>query len=989
MPMTEPLPAPAPTLTLVAGDAPVRVPSASQRAAIEADAKPLLVLAGPGAGKTFCLIERIRFLLEQLQLRPERICAFTFTNKAAGEIAERLVRTLGEGAARVRTGTIHAFCAELLREFGSRIGLQSGFGIADDSWQKIVLRRIGQPPQRHAALLRQFTGYRFRKEEFRRREDAAAFASYEDYLAQRNVVDFDMLVIRAAQLLADPHVVHRVRARWDCVLVDEFQDLNPYQYQVVRELAREHSHIFAVGDEEQSIFSWTGADPRVFRSFLNDFKLAADVRLRENRRCSREIFTLARRLIEINEPMFAEHKVIEADRESGFCVSALTFPHEDAELVWVLDDIQRDHDTHGIAWGDVALLYRKHQIGERAEASLLAAGIPCRLASGHAMADDPIVAYVVAALHVIACPDELQEEAFFATVLPGPLLDDARATADRDGRPLRAELERRGRELPKEHAEGRHIRRSLCTLANLGAIARRHDTLATLVEELLSQRIGPSRSVLEEHHDELTDPAQQPDVVRLCGRLTAALETGRPLWLDRANGAEIGLKGMLAGAGVHPVALGGTPPTDAVPILAGDAPTLGLPLTLFKALQLLRCGNVTNRFRNFTAVDIETTDNHVDGAEIVEIAAVRVRDGMIVDEYCSLVRPDGHISPPARAAHGISDAEVAGAPKFADIWPRFREFCGDDVLVAHNGFGFDFPILRRLGGGDAGSSVYDTLPLARSLQPTSAKLGDLARRFGIDAGKSHRALDDTRTLARVCLALHDLSVAVTRKTALANLLDYLGIALALWPGDPEPEAELLRRLCRPYAFGRYSDCLDVYESERTAAGGDAIPTTHQLIEWLGGAKMMERVRAGAEKTADERYPAAMARMRRVLEQCADGSLYEQIATFLERVALSKSDGVDPARRRVNLLTLHSTKGLEFSRVYVLGVEDTELPGDSPMKGRGATKAEVEESRRLLYVGMTRARDRLVLTHARVRNGQPTGGHRFFDEMGLVPQSRVT
>jgi DNA helicase-2/ATP-dependent DNA helicase PcrA len=129
----------------------------------------------------------------------------------------------------------------------------------------------------------------------------------------------------------------------------------------------------------------------------------------------------------------------------------------------------------------------------------------------------------------------------------------------------------------------------------------------------------------------------------------------------------------------------------------------------------------------------------------------------------------------------------------------------------------------------------------------------------------------------------------------------------------------------------------------------------------------------------------MARMRRLLEQCATGSLYEQIADFLERVALSKSDGVDPTQARVNLLTLHSTKGLEFSRVYILGAEDSELPGDSPLKGRGANRAEIEESRRLLYVGMTRAKDRLVLTYVRERDGQPTGGHRFLDEMGLRPQ----
>src|SRR5438270_7185143 len=141
--------------------APALIPSPSQREAIEAAAAPLLVLAGPGAGKTFCLIERIRFLIEHLGLHPERLCAFTFTNKAAGEIAERLARSLGAQGVGVKTGTIHAFCAELLREFGSRIGLQRGFGIVDERQQRVVLKRLAVPPRWHSGLLSRFATHRF------------------------------------------------------------------------------------------------------------------------------------------------------------------------------------------------------------------------------------------------------------------------------------------------------------------------------------------------------------------------------------------------------------------------------------------------------------------------------------------------------------------------------------------------------------------------------------------------------------------------------------------------------------------------------------------------------------------------------------------------------------------------------------------------------------------------------------------------------------
>ena len=186
--------------------APAKTPSPSQREAIEAPAEPLLVLAGPGAGKTFCLIERIRFLLEELAIAPERLCAFTFTNKAAGEIAERLARTLGVRASGIKTGTIHAFCAELLREFGAHVGLQRGFGILDDRAQCAVLRRIGVF-KFESAILRSFSKHRLGNEPLTDRRDLARFEKYEQFLRDRNFADFDTLILKTAELLTHPDVV--------------------------------------------------------------------------------------------------------------------------------------------------------------------------------------------------------------------------------------------------------------------------------------------------------------------------------------------------------------------------------------------------------------------------------------------------------------------------------------------------------------------------------------------------------------------------------------------------------------------------------------------------------------------------------------------------------------------------------------------------------------------------------------------------------------
>jgi superfamily I DNA/RNA helicase len=436
-----------------------------------------------------------------------------------------------------------------------------------------------------------------------------------------------MLLLRTAELLRDEPTLKRIRSRWDCVLVDEFQDLNPIQYEIIREIAHEHRHVFAVGDDEQSIYSWAGADPRVFISLINDFQLKRRVRLRENHRCPAQVTVLARRLVDINTPIFDDKHELPTGRKSPYEVVALSFPTEDAEIAWIAEDLCREREAHGLHWGDFALLYRKHQIGNAAEAALLGALLPCRLAHGRALGDDPIVAYVLASMRVIASADDIYQEGFLEVVLPQTLIHHARAQAEKHARTLVQQLEWLVWELGKDHADTRKIRRGFYALKNLPALGVRHKTLDSLVEELLSHRVGEYRTVLEEHHDALSDPLGHDEVVRLADRLRAAIEQRRPAWIPRLGGLEIALKGILLEAGVREVRLGGDPDAACEIVEPTDAPSLGLALAVFKAAQLACARRFTSRFRDFTVVDIETTDKDVQRSEIVEIAAVRVRDG--------------------------------------------------------------------------------------------------------------------------------------------------------------------------------------------------------------------------------------------------------------------------------------------------------------------------------------------------------------------------
>ena len=469
--------------------------------------------------------------------------------------------------------------------------------------------------------------------------------------------------------------------------------------------------------------------------------------------------------------------------------------------------------------------------------------------------------------------------------------------------------------------------------------------------------------------------------MRLADRLRSARAEDRFIDLPRLGGVEIALKALLAQIGVT-ARIAREPVVDLDLLTPDDLPSLGVVLGTFKAAQLgdRRCVRRISRLHGRRCRD--------DGArcrigEIVEVAADRVRDGRVTDTFASLVKPDVPITAGAVDTHGIRPTDVSIAPRFPDLWPKLAAFCGDDIVVAHNRYAFDFKILDRMVralGKRFDLCTYDTLPLARDLFRTSREAFGLARVLRIDAGTSHRALDDAHTLAQVFLELGAMKARRARKTSLTNLLDLVGLGLALCDrGTLCAEALLFRDFCVPYTLGRYSSCLEMYERE--CGGDESLPGVDEVIEALGGTKLMVKLRT--EKTAHERYPATMLRLQRLIAHVGDGA--EPADRDISRAAAlsARSDGVDVDRDRVEPPDAPLDEGARVLARVHRGGEDAQLPGRPP-SGVESSPAEIEEARRLLYVGMTRAKDRLVLSRAAVRGGNPTGGHRFLDEMGLVP-----
>lgn len=959
-------------------------PSDAQRRAIEAPPGPVLVVAGPGAGKTFCLIRRIEYLITELQVPPRGICTVTFTNKAAEEIATRLATTIGEASRDITGGTLHALCVTILRRHGGLVDLPAGFGIADEEYQDMLLRRLGVP-RRHVRAVLGIIRRRKLKDQELPPSDERLFVEYNALLRRKEVIDFDDIILYAREVLAGhPDIANSVADQWSHLLVDEFQDISRPQFDILARLAPHH-RIFVVGDDEQSIFSWAGADPEVLRRF-RDVHRIDEIVLDENRRCSTQIFETARKLLTINPTLF--DKEIRATRRGEHDVTAYHFFDEDDEWEWIARDIQADRTAEGGRWGDYAILYRQHHVGEALEKRFVAAGMPCRLARGRSLTDDPVIAYAIDSLKIMMAPgDPIPVHTFAERVLPRDLLQHARTgPADDLLGSLRAFARGQGRGDP----EARLAWRFIYHVENLHALWSSHDTLPGLLEELLSRRTGKYQSRLQERADELSDPLDYPGAAELAERIAAAVANGGGLWLEPAAGREFAHRALCEAAGLSPVDVRtpASPVRTIDVVLSADTQREpAFPVLLFKALQILQSRGFKNILQDYVAFDLETTDRNTDSCEIVEIGAVRVRDGKIGETFRSLVRATRPVSAAARSVHGYGDSDLRHADPFPSVWERFRTFVGTDVLVAHNAQQFDVPVLRRMAAGLHGIDdfvFYDTLPVARSLFRTSVKLESLAERFNINAGRAHHALDDVITLAHVVRELNRVRLQHARTAAFANGLDYLGLALALTPGVPgfDGEAAVLFDIARVSTVGRYSDCLDEYEAATPGLPDDA-PTIEVVIDRLGGASFLERIRR--QKRASDRHPNAMARLQTLVEACTADTLAEQTRELLERVALSTSTEIDLAPHHINLLTLHATKGLEFSRVYIVGVEDYQIPGYYA-KIDNRTE-DIQEGRRLLYVGMTRARDRLVLTRTDRRRGKESGGSMFLEEMGITPEDR--
>ena len=368
----------------------------AQRTAVRTTEGPVLVLAGAGSGKTRALTCRIAYLIREKEVKPWNILAITFTNKAAREMRSRVDALVEYGADAVWISTFHAACARILRRHADSIGYTSSFTIYDTDDQKTLMKQVTKQlnldpkDYREKAVLAEISAAKnaligpeqYRKEhddDYRGRKIAALYAEYQRQLLQNNAMDFDDLLCNTVELFTkDPYALEEYQDRFRYILVDEYQDTNAAQFRITSLLAAGHRNLCVVGDDDQSIYKFRGADIRNILDFEKEYPDAAVIRMEQNYRSTGSILEAANYVIANNRGRKGKRLWTENDRGEKVEFHRLDTEYEEAE--WIISRILREKEN--VSYGNCAVLYRSNAQSRILEEKCIQFNVPYRLVGG-------------------------------------------------------------------------------------------------------------------------------------------------------------------------------------------------------------------------------------------------------------------------------------------------------------------------------------------------------------------------------------------------------------------------------------------------------------------------------------------------------------------------------------------------------------------------------------------------------------------------------
>ena len=392
-----------------------------QQQAVFATEGPVLILAGAGSGKTTVLVNRISYILQSGLCNPWNILAITFTNKAAGELKERICNTVPEGGSDIWAATFHSTCARILRRYGDRLGYSSHFTVYSTDDQKRLVKDIIKQLQldehvfQARSVLTEISRAKdkmlepkdlLKNEEFDFRASSIAkiYEIYQAKLKTSDAMDFDDLLCNAVKLFRqEPEILGFYQNQFKYIMVDEYQDTNKVQYQFVSMLAQKYGNICVVGDDDQSIYKFRGATIENILSFENTFKGAKVIRLEQNYRSTQNILDAANAVIANNN--LRKGKTLWTQNPKGDNITVHTCDSERDEAAFVTRTIM-DGVADGRKYSDFAILYRTNAQSNALEQALSRSGVPHRIIGGHRFYDREEIRDMVAYLQVINNPHD-------------------------------------------------------------------------------------------------------------------------------------------------------------------------------------------------------------------------------------------------------------------------------------------------------------------------------------------------------------------------------------------------------------------------------------------------------------------------------------------------------------------------------------------------------------------------------------------------------
>ena len=1010
----------------------------AQREAVESTDPAIMVVAGPGTGKTRVLTARAAHLTENLDVDPARILAITYTNRAAAEMRERLVSRDGSPAGEVMVATFHAWAYRLVRKYFDVLEYPREPVVFDEESTEQLLRRLLSQKRipeevisiRHLKQLldrvKAQVAFPIRDQRFDpefQEEVTDLLKSYQEELRIRAALDFSDILLEALRLLyCFPDVRNEVTGSVDHLLIDEFQDINPAQYRLVDIMQRPGMSLFAVGDEDQTIYTFRGSCSEFIDQFVSDFH-AELIPLGLSYRCSDALLYAAGTLISENRRYYQRVPEPPDDirKKPPLGIFELEDEDEEAKLVAKL---VRSWVESGADYRDIAVLYRVHNLANECERVLLDLGIPVLRLSPElrrkGTPNDPLPFLRLAVLdtewdwdRALGLPrdrlGELDDLRLRLTAMQEDVRLDrliARPSKFKHFSLLgRAQIRRLNgfvRSLKndvRKEAPSALLNRAAAHLVETRSPWRpSEDKWLEGEEDYLTgfNRLAPD-AILEEwqksengirifHAPTISALVSAKLLERACMELIGVKAETRVLSYTIENstdftpdnrpvaaiGLNIGPQKYYPEDVLLPRALYITDEgiTDAPPDEPVRDECFALALSTHRLIAELagyRPGGAPGE--DIVFFDLETTGTDIFRCEIVELAAIRIHlkggEARELGHFHSLVKPSRPIPASASEIHGINDADVAGADPIDEVLPRFLDFIGDSPLAGHNIDSFDLPIVRRFAGALLKKVIpnlsLDTLPFSRRLYPGEPhRLAVLAEKFGIDTGDAHRALDDVRTNIGVFNRLIEIDEGSRARGFAPHVPLALALAHAIDPlTDTDP------------TFIRSA-------AVRQIAGFAGDPEKHPFVKLIlesvgksvqGRISGLVRSLARQEFILDETESEFVSRLNYLRTEALkleDDRPDVMLPEYLAHIALLTDGDFESEDDAVRMMTLHAAKGLEFDRVIILGLEQGHLPHYLSMN---KTVAEIEEERRLCYVGITRARHRAALIFARRRFGR--------------------